>query len=573
VSSVSSQKLHILSDERRTYGVFDELRKIQDKFGYLPPEQMKRLADARHLDLRDLHSIATFYPHFHMEAPKRANVGFCDDMTCHLRGAGDLRRKIESQFRGADSKEITFRTVSCLGRCDAAPALAINGEIFDAVDSEEITELVHKCLGGIPVHGTLPPLHNHRPASDPYVGQTPYGFLRGLVESRDFTGVIHTLKASGLKGMGGAGFPVGQKWEFVHNVIGDEKFVVCNADESEPGTIKDRFILMHMPEVLIEGLIVAGLVVGAKRGWIYVRHEYEHAARMLEDEIAACYEQKLLGKNILGSDLTFDLEVFLSPGGYICGEASAMLEAIEGKRAEPRDKPPQTGTHGLWHLPTLVNNVESFTNAIGILVRGVDWYKSQGKNGAVGLKFIGITGDVNTPGVYEVPMGTTYRELIQTYGGGVIDNKALLGFAPSGPSSGYLPAAMADLPMDWQPLSKAGSMVGSAAIVICAEGRCMLDMAFNCIRFFRNESCGKCVPCRIGTQKMTAMLEGWMRGKFRSGDMELINELSDAMKTASICGLGQIAPVPVLSVIKHFPQQIEEHLNLRHCSANVCFKD
>jgi NADH:ubiquinone oxidoreductase subunit F (NADH-binding) len=219
-----------------------------------------------------------------------------------------------------------------------------------------------------------------------------------------------------------------------------------------------------------------------------------------------------------------------------------------------------------------VNNVETFTNAVTILNRGADWYKAQGKNGGVGLKFIGITGDVNTPGVYEVPMGTTYHDLIQTYGGGMLEGRALLGFAPSGPSSGYLPASMADTPMEWGALSKVGSMVGSSAIVIVAEGRCMLDMAFNCIRFFRNESCGKCVPCRIGTQKMTAMLESWMRGKFREGDIELINELSNAMKSASICGLGQIAPVPVLSVIKHFPQQMEEHLHQNYCAGNVCFK-
>jgi NADH-quinone oxidoreductase subunit F len=271
--------------------------------------------------------------------------------------------------------------------------------------------------------------------------------------------------------------------------------------------------------------------------------------------------------------LRFDLELFISPGGYICGEVSALLEAMEGKRAEPRDKPPQTGTHGLWQLPTLAHNVETLTAAVAILNRGADWYKSQGRNGAHGMKFVGITGHVNNPGAYEVPFGTTYTEVIKTYGGGISGGKKLLGFAPSGPSSGYLPASMAELPMEWSALSKVGSMVGSSAIVVCAEGTCMLDMALNSIRFFRNESCGKCVPCRVGTEKLTQMLTQWTRGDYRPEHMTAVRELADAMKSASICGLGQIAPVPVLSVLKHFPEQVEDHLQRRICAGGVCFKN
>ena len=242
-----------------------------------------------------------------------------------------------------------------------------------------------------------------------------------------------------------------------------------------------------------------------------------------------------------------------------------MLEAIEGKRAEPRNKPPFPGTNGLWNQPTAINNVETFAFATVILVRGVDWFKSQGKNGSAGMKFVGISGDVNRPGIFEVPMGTKYSELIQDYAGGVLDGRALLGFAPSGPSSGYLPASMADLPLDWNALAAAGSMVGSGAIVVCGEGRCMLDMALNAVRFYRNESCGKCVPCRVGSQKMVEMLTGWTEGRASNSDLQLLDELSFAMKLTSICGLGQIVPAPIQSVLKHFPQVVDEHVKNGRC--------
>ncbi len=406
--------------------------------------------------------------------------------------------------------------------------------------------------------------------SDPYNGSSNYSVVRKFVETRDWTGIVATLKASGLRGMGGAGFPTGSKWEIVRNAAGKEKYIVCNADESEPGTIKDRFIMENAPWLVIEGMITAGLVTGARRGILYIRHEYENPKEILQEEIERCYREGLLGAGILGSDLSFDLEIFVSPGGYICGEESALLEAIEGKRAEPRNKPPFPGTNGLWNQPTAINNVETFAFATVILVRGVDWFKAQGKNGSAGMKFVGISGDVNRPGIFEVPMGTKYSELIQDYAGGVLDGRALLGFAPSGPSSGYLPASMADLPLDWNALAAAGSMVGSGAIVVCGEGRCMLDMALNAVRFYRNESCGKCVPCRVGSQKMVEMLTGWTEGRASNSDLQLLDELSFAMKLTSICGLGQIVPAPIQSVLKHFPQVVEEHVKNGRCPAGVC---
>jgi NADH:ubiquinone oxidoreductase subunit F (NADH-binding)/NADH:ubiquinone oxidoreductase subunit E len=550
--------------------LFDELRVIQHEFGYLPADELRRLAGKIDVPLSQIHAVASFYPHFQLTPPPQVDIRVCADMSCHLRGGVEVKAVLDKAFRGTNPEAVTVRDVSCLGRCDQAPAISINDRIYCNVQGERTAAVIKDLLSG----GALPelPRDRHRVpvASDPYSGSSNYSVVRRSVETRDWAGIVATLKASGLRGMGGAGFPTGSKWEIVRNAAGKEKYIVCNADESEPGTIKDRFIMENAPWLVIEGMITAGLVTGARRGILYIRHEYENPKEILQEEIERCYRERLLGANILGSDLSFDLEIFVSPGGYICGEESALLEAIEGKRAEPRNKPPFPGTNGLWNQPTAINNVETFAFATVILVRGVEWFKAQGKNGSAGMKFVGISGDVNRPGIFEVPMGTKYSELIQDYAGGVLDGRALLGFAPSGPSSGYLPAPMADLPLDWNALAAAGSMVGSGAIVVCAEGRCMLDMALNAVRFYRNESCGKCVPCRVGSQKMVEMLTGWTEGRASDSDLQLLDELSTAMKLTSICGLGQIVPAPIQSVLKHFPEVVSEHVKNRRCPTGVC---
>ena len=488
--------------------MFEELRAIQRDFGYLPAEQLKTLAANIRVPVSQIHAVASFYPHFHLNPPPKVDVRVCADMSCHLRGGDKVRSALDSAFQGADPKEVSIRDVSCLGRCDQAPAIMVNDNIYAHVNSRDAVTMAQDVLAGKP----LPEPHHNAErvavVSDPYQGQGQYAVERRFVETRNWQEIIAALKAAGLRGMGGAGFPTFSKWELVRNASGSPKYIVCNADESEPGTIKDRGIMENVPYLVIEGMITAGLVTGARKGILYIRHEYEGPKEVLQQEIDRCYQRGLLGPRILGSDLAFDLEIFVSPGGYICGEESALLEAIEGKRAEPRNKPPFPVTNGLWNQPTVINNVETFCLATVILARGADWYKAQGKNGSVGMKFVGISGDVNRPGIFEVPMGTTYSELIYENAGGISDGRKLLAFAPSGPSSGYLPASMATLPLDWNAVAAAGSMVGSGAIVVCAEGRCMLDMALNATRFYRNESCGKCVPCRVGSQKMVEMLKG-----------------------------------------------------------------
>jgi NADH:ubiquinone oxidoreductase subunit F (NADH-binding)/NADH:ubiquinone oxidoreductase subunit E len=552
--------------------IFDGLREIQHRFGYLPAEELKNLAAKIDVPLYRLHGVASFYPHFRLAPPPKADVCVCQDMSCHLRGADDLRARLQERLQNLSPTDVTIRGISCLGRCDTAPAVAVNDRIYTRLSESQIEEMIRDVV----TQGAQPePASSDRGipcASDPYAAPGErYAVVRRLVESRDWNWAFAELKASGLRGLGGAGFPTESKWQLVRQQPGPEKYIVCNADESEPGTIKDRFILTNIPHLVIEGMILAGLLTGAQKGILYIRHEYDEQEKILREEIVRCKREGLIGPGILGSEFSFDLELFTSPGGYICGEESALLEAIEGKRAEPRNKPPFPVAQGLWNKPTVINNVETFANVPPILVRGVEWYQSQGANGCAGLKFVGISGDIAKPGVYEVPMGTTLNDLIFRHAGGIPGGKKLKGFAPSGPSSGYLPASLADVKLDFKALADAGSMMGSGAVVVCDENTCMLDMALNSTKFFRNESCGKCVPCRVGSQKMVDLLTGWTQGRGSSADLALIDELSDALRLTSICGLGQVVPAPIASVLKHFREEVEAHITRRECPARVCF--
>ncbi|HEY3245361.1 MAG TPA: NAD(P)H-dependent oxidoreductase subunit E [Phycisphaerae bacterium] len=567
--------------------IIQNLKDIQHRHGYIPERELRRLSARINVPLYQLYGVATFYPHFRLTPPADIEIRVCRDMSCHMRGQRTQRARIEQILREVSvlhdgSKKVQIDEVSCLGRCDGAPAFAINDTIYSGCTDDELWQLVSQARAG----QALPPQPIARRAQrlrlDPYDAMPFYRQVKSLAESQNFEKVIAELKASGMRGMGGAGFPTGMKWELVRKFgegSGIQKYVVCNADESEPGTFKDREIIRNAPHCLIEGIILGGLTIGATQGYLFIRHEYDQEARLLQETIDAARQAGAVGKNIFGSGLDFELEVFVSPGGYICGEETALLEAIEGKRAEPRNKPPFPGTHGLWQKPTLLNNVESFAWVPLILTRGGEWYKSQGVNGAAGLKFIGVSGHVNRPGVYEIPLGTTARDLIDTYAGGVLDRKALKAFAPSGASSGFLPAAQVDIPMDWKPLQDAGTMLGSGAMVVFAEGTCMVDAALCVARFFRNESCGKCVPCRLGTQKIVDLLTEATTGSrkertFTMGQSEfhaLIDELALAMGLTSICGLGQIAPAPIKSVMKYWPDEINDHVLKKRCPAGTCF--
>jgi NADH:ubiquinone oxidoreductase subunit F (NADH-binding) len=386
--------------------------------------------------------------------------------------------------------------------------------------------------------------------------------------------------------MGGAAFPTFRKWATVRGATGEAKYVVCNGDESEPGTFKDRDLLIFAPHLLVEGITIAGLVSGAERGYIYIRHEYEEQIEAVRAEIARAAGEGFCGANILGTGIALPLEVFVSPGGYICGEESALLEAMEDRRAEPRNKPPLPVYEGLYGKPTIVNNVETLSWVPGMVLRGSAWYRDAGAHGAAGMRFVSISGHVARPGVYEVPFGQTVRKLIYDSAGGMSGGRKLKAIATSGPSGGFLPAVIdltqvspkfveglrrrgvvggdaaqldiLDLPLDPSLLQPFPDFMLGAAFVVYGDDADMLVEALNCLEFYRNESCGKCLPCRVGTQKMVEMAGDLLAGK-RHEELATLEDLAQTMLLTAICGLGQVAANPLRSVLRFFRQDLDKH--------------
>jgi NADH:ubiquinone oxidoreductase subunit F (NADH-binding)/NADH:ubiquinone oxidoreductase subunit E len=522
------------------------LSEAQSRLGYLSADTLRELSKKHTIPLHRLQELVSFYPHFRTTPPPRVELTVCRDMSCWLAGGEECSRKLHE----LKSTDVEVHEVSCLGRCDQAPAAAVNGVPVPAADFERVKVWVAHPKS-VPSPRPSPP---RRWACDPYPKpEDRYATLNRARSTRDFTQTgIKTLKESGLRGMGGAGFPAGTKGELVAKETRTPKYIICNADESEPGTFKDREILADLPHLVIEGMALAGLAIGAEKGILYLRHEYGPEQIRFEAELRRAYDRGILGRTD-ANGWNFDIEVFVSPGGYILGEETALLEALEDKRGEPRNKPPFPGTHGLFGQPTLINNVETLCMGTIILARGVDWWKAQGAPGFAGLKFMAVSGHVTNPGVYLVPTGTTVRQLIEQ-AGGMKDGRKLLAFAPGGASSNILPADKADVPLDFAALQKAGSMLGSGALVVIAEGTDLLALATNVVRFFRNESCGKCVPCRVGSQKAVEILEGVQSGTVPKTALGVLPELSETLLQTSICGLGQVAVAPALSVLKAWPE-------------------
>ena len=405
---------------------------------------------------------------------------------------------------------------------------------------------------------------------DDYIIHDGYQALGKVLSEMKPEDVIATIKESGLRGRGGAGFPTGLKWSFVAGTKGDKKYVVCNADESEPGTFKDRLILEGDPHSIIEAMIIAGYTVGADEGYIYVRGEYELAQSRLTTAIEQAKEYGMLGSNIFGSGHSFELHVHAGAGAYICGEETALLESIEGKRGEPRPRPPYPTTNGLWQKPTLINNVETLANIPAILRHGADWFRSFGTPSSPGTKVYTILGNVNQTGLIEVSMGITLREVISIYGKGM-KNGATFKLAQTGGSSGsIIPASLQDTPMDYDSFSKAGVSLGSGALLICDENTCVVDLAKVLLQFFRFESCGKCNPCRIGNIRALQTLNKISEGLGSMQDIETLLSISKNLYEMSNCGLGQTAGAPLRDILTHFRAEVEAHIKLKVCPAGVC---
>jgi formate dehydrogenase beta subunit len=521
------------------------LNAIQRRCGWLPRDELVTLSREVRRPLYEIEGLISFYPHFRTTEPKTVQIAVCHDLTCWLHGSD--QRIAEAKARYGDDVEVELVEVSCLGRCEIAPAAAVDERPLAFGDVDEAVEAAR---GG--THVDADAKHGEEPrANDPYAaGEERYRVLRrALAGDPGADAIVATLKESELRGMGGAGFPTGQKWEIVAAQEPTPKYTVCNADESEPGTFKDRQILAEQSHLVLEGMLLAMLVTGSEEGWVFIRHEYGPEEDVMRAEIEALRSEGLLGDDVLGSGRRLQVEIFTSPGGYILGEESALLECMEGHRGEPRNKPPFPGLYGLWGKPTLMNSVETFADVPIILERGAQWWKEQGVNGATGLKFFAVSGHVERPDVYCVRAGSTARDLIEL-AGGVTGGRHVGAIQPGGASSNFLGPGQLDVPLDWKPLQEAGSMLGSGALIVMAEGTDLLAAGTNVLRFFRNESCGKCVPCRVGSAKAHALLSELLEeGKGVEDVPGEITQLEETVRKTSICGLGQVALGPVLSVI------------------------
>ncbi len=593
------------------------LQDSQHEHGFIQASEIQRISDQVGEPVRVIQDVISFFPHFRKDAPPKCHAYVCRDMSCRLRGSVAMSEQLRNLQVEAGKAALEITEASCLGRCDRAPAVLINEDLYVNRTADEMVEIVRATLqGSSPEPDTDVDTATIALADaeiDYYkkIGTPLYSAVKQYVLDPDPARVVKALETSGLQGMGGAGAPAFSKWEETKNAPGEVKYVVCNADESEPGTFKDRDILLASPHLVIEGMIIAGLVTGAKRGFIYIRHEYFEQIARLNKAIDEAVQLKACGANIFGSNLEFRLEVFVSPGGYVCGEQTALIEALEGKRSEPRNRPPELQTNGLYNQPTVLNNVETFAWVPAILlyeplekttpiattmlegkpvgksaIQGV-WYRSAGRDGMKGKRFFSISGDLNRPGAYEVPCGVTLGELIDDYAGGMKDGCALQAVALSGPSGGFLPAWLPKgsirspkkldkegkptqelkypnlvgdsidvrhLPLDLNAGREIGFMLG-AGLVIYGEHADMLDQAIACSRFYQRESCGKCVPCRLGSQKMVDIAEKLLQARSAGDPAELINmvnTLSGIMETTSICGLGQVASNPLKSYLKYF---------------------
>jgi NADP-reducing hydrogenase subunit HndC len=533
----------------------------------------------------------------------RSLVLVSSDPESTRRGAQDVHRRIQREIQSFGLEdEVVVSMVGDVGRHDALPMVIVYPEaiIYGPVTPEDVHFLVEEHLvkgrtaAGLQAssrelsgriawlsarRGTLPAEQRIVLARagliDPeeiedYIVHDGYEALATALTEMQPADVINEIAKSGLKGRGGAGFPTGMKWRFVSQTDAYPKYVICNADESEPGTFKDRLILEGDPHSIVEALAIAAYAVGANEGYVYIRGEYGLARERLTKAIGQARRMGFLGKNIFGSGFDFDIHIHSGAGAYICGEETALIESIEGKRGEPRSRPPYPTTHGLWGKPTVVNNVETIANVPPIIKNGASWFRRFGTSNSPGTKVYTILGNVNVTGLIEVPMGITLREVIAIYGRGM-KHDASLKLAQTGGSSGsIIPASLQDTPMDFDSFARAGVSLGSGALLICDEDTCVVDLARVLLNFFRHESCGKCTPCRVGTQRAYQILTMLSEGTATQSDLADLQMLSENLTAFSHCGLGQTAPVPVRDMFKHFRAEVDAHVHLKVCPAGAC---
>jgi NADH-quinone oxidoreductase subunit F len=529
-------------------------------------------------------------------------LSVCGGTGCAGGGSARIRDYLQDYLaRRGLSARVALRFTGCLGLCERGPLVIVSpGEIFyqkvTAADAAEIVdqtvlkgELVERLLYTDPLNGEkyvsaneIPFLKKQSrfllgdnwrldPASiEDYLGLGGYAVLAGCLDGLNGAEIIARLKASRLRGRGGAGFPTGIKWAEGREAPGDQKYIICNADEGDPGAFMDRSLMEGNPHSVLEGLIIGGYAIGAGEGIVFVRAEYPTAVKNIRLAIARAEEVGLLGEDILGSGFDFRVSVSVGAGAFVSGETSALIRAVEGQVGEPRQKPPHLAQQGLWKKPTVVNNVETLANVPLILRLGTESYSGIGTASSKGTKIFSLVGKVNNTGLVEVPLGMTLREIIDDIGGGIKGGKRFKAVQTGGPSGGCLPASLLDLPTDYEALSEAGSMMGSGGMIVMDEETCMVDLARYFLAFLKEESCGACFSCREGIARMLEMVEAITRGESSPGQLELLEELAAVVKEASMCGLGQTASNPVLSTLRYFREEYLAHLVDRRCPAGVC---
>ena len=520
--------------ELRSDLLIEHLHRVQDKFGHLSMRHLRALSELLKMSMAEVYEVATFYAHFDVvredqKAPPALTIRVCDSLSCELAGSKELKAALED---GLDVNQVRVLRAPCMGRCDTAPTLELGHNHIDYATVEK----VRAAISSGDTNVKIPDYE----ALKTYMKKGGYSKLKSLEKSGNWQEVQETVLSAGLRGLGGAGFPSGKKWEFVRANSGP-RYLAVNGDEGEPGTFKDRYYLERSPHLFLEGMLIAAWAVEAEKVFIYMRDEYPAVLKILRTEISALEKKKIVSPGYI--------DLRRGAGAYICGEESAMIESIEGKRGIPRHRPPFVAQVGIFNRPTLVHNVETLYWIARICREGPEILNSLEKNGRKGLRSYSVSGRVNNPGVHLLPAGSTITDIIEA-AGGMRKGHKFKAYQPGGPSSGILPASMDDIPLDFDTLQPHGSFIGSAAVVVLSDHDRARDAALNMLRFFEDESCGQCTPCRVGCEKAVKLMQA------KVWDTDLLNELGDTMVDASICGLGQAASNPIKLTIKHFPDEV-----------------
>jgi NADH:ubiquinone oxidoreductase subunit F (NADH-binding)/(2Fe-2S) ferredoxin len=575
--------------------------RIPLKYALMTPEKADRVFDSHIMGGKPMPELTMAYSG-QRELPARI-VSVCGGSTCIKRGEMNLEAAFLDGIKaaGLESKVAVTRS-ACQGLCGRGPVAYIypDGVLYQKLTPARVAEIVREHLVGgqsvtaaqydderlsnrfFPVFGdvhffgrqlrlTLRNCGVIDPENlDEYLAVRGYEAIARVLQEMAPQDVVQAVKKSGLRGRGGGGFPTGQKWALTAAQRSDTKYIICNADEGDPGAFMDRSTIEGDPHTILEGMMIAGYAIGAREGYVYIRAEYPLAIQRIEKAIADARAAGLLGRGVLGSNWDFDVEVRLGAGAFVCGEETALIHSIEGKRGMPRPRPPYPSESGLWGKPTCINNVETLANVPVVILDGADWFASLGTERSKGTKVFALAGDVANTGLIEVPMGTTLRDVVYGVGGGMKGGKPFKAVQTGGPAGGCLPESFLDTPIDYESLGAAGSIMGSGGMIVINGDACMVNVAKYFIEFTQDESCGKCTPCREGSKRMLELLTRITEGKGQEGDVEKLLRLADTVKRTSLCGLGQAAPNPVLSTIKHFRAEYDAHIREKRCPAGVC---